>query len=762
MWRLPSKLYCQQKIAFALSVRNLLKGNTMLNEEILLRRKNLITIPDSAGRTNVGVIAAANLNLQEYGYTLSAEAIRTFINTNYLVSSAILSQVQQFARKAKGLGDGLAHPMYPNFPQQVAEAAWSELYINAILHYFTVFVADVTGASNVVYMPRYVKNYRGPLTKSNDVPLTVLNVIAAREIGPIMRKLQTQLVTSNTSVSAQDKADIRELVDMGFLIDRTVEIPNKENRAVYAGALVSHRDAILEDWFKTGTDVLRLATAMSDGDVSLAENTKFRSFKRFERRLLMGLLRRDKNIQESFARDRERFKRLAERLHPNEFKGMECRNLRNAFKILKAGARLETFAGTVEGLLSTGQVANAAGLLTTRPGEFARRLDHLLRAVIGQSNNAFERKDYTQEIIDLFLNVVDKVSTPVLLQVLTHFKNRNKDSMRVVMPKGEVSKIYVLDDERGGISSSLLTDLILGIEASLVSRFSNLDDLGKVYIDPKLKNYLVPFSQRSASASLRTITRGSKVPFATDKDTIRFFIHWKNTDAKNDYNRGRVDLDLSAVMYSADWKNQGNVSYFNLRRGEYSSYYGKPTYTAVHSGDITDAPRGAAEFIDVDIPSMLRTGVRYIAMSVNMFAGPEGLHQVPECFAGWMLRNEPQSGEVFEPKTVADRIDITSQASKMVVPMVIDLQNREMIWVDSEVSGVPRFGSNVANQADKLATVAQAFTRISKTNLYDLLNLHAQGRGVLVHSERNADTVFSTEKGFQFDLATIASEYLGD
>ncbi len=33
---------------------------------------------------------------------------------------------------------------------------------------------------------------------------------------------------------------------------------------------------------------------------------------------------------------------------------------------------------------------------------------------------------------------------------------------------------------------------------------------------------------------------------------------------------------------------------------------------------------------------------------------------LPECFAGWMARTAPQSGEIYEPRTVQDKLDISA------------------------------------------------------------------------------------------------------
>ena len=51
--------------------------------------------------------------------------------------------------------------------------------------------------------------------------------------------------------------------------------------------------------------MLRLAVALSNGDVSLAMKARFKSFKRPERRLLMSLLCLVNNLEEDMLRHKE-------------------------------------------------------------------------------------------------------------------------------------------------------------------------------------------------------------------------------------------------------------------------------------------------------------------------------------------------------------------------------------------------------------------------------------------------------------------------
>src|SRR5258707_80320 len=131
---------------------------------------------------------------------------------------------------------------------------------------------------------------------------------------------------------------------------------------------------------------------------------------------------------------------------------------------------------------------------------------------------------------------------------------------------------------------------------------------------------LVPSAPRSASKTLRTISRGSRLALPTC-DTLRFFVWWKDGDS-------RTDIDLAAVFFSDDWKRLGDVSYYNLKE-----------WGAAHSGDITSAPNGAAEFIDLHMPTDQEKGVRYVQMGIYSFMS-QAFKDLPESFAGCIARQE--------------------------------------------------------------------------------------------------------------------------
>jgi stress response protein SCP2 len=348
-----------------------------------------------------------------------------------------------------------------------------------------------------------------------------------------------------------------------------------------------------------------------------------------------------------------------------------------------------------------------------------------------------------------FGGIAEKVSTPVLLQVKAHFLKRpdsNKNEVRTFFPKGNIAKVQAIDNTLQRINPLHCRVIVNICDTALKTRFAEGESLGAVYIDDRLSGFNVPFSQRSASKTLRTVPRGSRYDLA-DGDTVRFFIHWKDISGCGYDNR--VDVDLSSVALDADHKFKEHIGYTNLR-----------TLGCHHSGDITSAPDGASEFIDISIEKCLKKGIRYLVMSVNSYTG-QLFSDIPECFAGVMMREKANSGEIFEPKTVDNRLDLTSE-SRICLPMIIDLEERQVIWTDLSLKKNPSYCNNVHGNMSNLQLMAKSMTTLNKPNLHDLLMLHVEARGMgVVENIDEADTVFSLDKGITpFDVDVIMAEYI--
>jgi hypothetical protein len=700
-------------------------------DPLYLRRKRKMIVRAGDVALPAAYVATALKNLERLGYTCAPRLIERLRTLSERALAVTYGGMVATLRKLKGAGVAW-QPMYPNFPRQVMDASDAELYVNALVHY----LGDRVGAR---LLPVYDEEDRPPLVEA--VQLEVIDLGDEDEL----RDLARALIGAATSISAQDKEDVAAILahfrdDAAALLPP--EIPHKENLAFVAGLLLDHRvasDVLLTRYFKTATDVLRLVVARSGGDVSLATPTKLKSSGRAERRLILALLDRIAAPDEDLWRHRERWLRVAERLHPHEVADRYPRAAA-ALARLRDGIRPRTFHGQVEAALRAGDAATALGVLQARPGELARRLDHLLRLAT---------PDVAATALEVFAGCAGRVATPVLLQVLTHFEHRpTPEAVRPIFPKGNAARLRVLPNQLPPLPPAWSAVVVGACEAALKARFAELPPLGKVYVDPRLAGYVVPFSQRSASKALRTLVRGSRVPLPPG-GTLRFFLWWKEglVGAKP---TGRVDIDLTAVLYDERFGYLEHISWTNLRSGKLKG---------AHSGDITSAPDGACEFIDLDLDSVRAFGGRYLVAVAYAYTS-QRYCDLPECFVGWMMRAEPASGEIFEPSTVVDRVDLAADR-RVCVPAIFDVASREVVWTDVAHRERPGMMPAIETSKASIAELVQAMTALHRATLWRLFGLHADARGTRVATPDEADTVFAVDQGVTpWDHEAILAGYL--
>jgi hypothetical protein len=235
-----------------------------------------------------------------------------------------------------------------------------------------------------------------------------------------------------------------------------------------------------------------------------------------------------------------------------------------------------------------------------------------------------------------------------------------------------------------------------------------------------------------------------------DKNIIRFFIWWNQKSEENDYAK-RVDIDLSLAVYDKDYNLLKQCAYYALDSGYMT-----------HSGDITSAPNGAAEYIDVNIKGLVKDvpGAAFVAPVINSFTG-QAYCDVPECYAGWMEREHLQKGEIFEPSTVKNKVDIASN-QKQVMLVIYDIENKQYIWADQPIKNVGVY-NNLAGNKSSVAYAIEAIVEMKKPNLYDLFEMHANARGKIVNDISKADTVFSIKEGITpYDFEVIAAKFMAD
>lgn len=731
----------------------------MTINEVLLRRKHKIYIhnfifPVGVNQNSLRYVASIQKNIQSLGFTFSPETIQMLaaFDCANLISfyDALISQLKQLVG-----ADVIYRPMYRGFPHEVMAMDEVQLYFNAIVHYLSngTLVPFSENPERAPLVDNLFIDVNGNVTQTNLTSLTF-----GKEVD--LEWLLTALTTSKTSLSTQDKSDIEYLLNFSPELYDSIplEIPFKET-AIFVSKLLYDKGNI-EDavyFLKTPTDVLRFAAALSDSDISLSDTIKFRHFSQKERRVLMEVIERilHKCSLEEIYQYKGLWLTLGEILHPGDKKYVaRFAFTQRMFSMLRNENKPLFSGGVIETSIAKGDVDIALLHLQKNPGDFARRLDKLLRV-----------SKYPNQILTDFSNVAERVSTPVLLQAYKHFKEyhglSSRLDKRVFFPKGNVGKVAMIDNDRPPLEAYICACVCTICENALKQQYAKREPWGNVYIDPLMDKYIVPFSQRSATSGTRCLTRGSRIGISDKTNTIRSFIWWTNTKEGH-----RVDLDLSACLLDDDFNYVTHISYTNLKDGSIRS---------CHSGDIVNGGPangvGVAEFIDIDIQSALKKG-RYVCFSVHNYTG-QTFDRLPNCRFGWMERQDVNTGEIFEPSTVKNVITPTSNITTSI-PILFDLLNYEFIWLDMAGGDFSSFRcNNIENNASKIQKVCYALVHCTKPTMGELMKLNAAARGNLVQTREEADIIFSpdttpayTEEGVEtpiitpYDLEFVMSELL--
>lgn len=277
-----------------------------MKNAIYIRRSLKVIVKSEENRLPNVYLATVLKNMESLGFTFSQPLMET---VQMLSIDAFTSFYKELVKDLKEMVGAHVQfsPMYPNFPQQVMDMSYADLYINAIIHYVTLL------------LPESKTKERFPLL--DRVDLKVIDLGSEEDFYQMI----SQLIGANSSISLTDKEDVAWVIahtdDVSLFLPDA--IPHKENMSFIVGILLKNGRISVNDvakYFKTATDVLRLAVALSEGDVSLASATRFKKFNRAERRFFLGLLEQCGNITEDMLRYKKRWIRLGEILHPAEYR----------------------------------------------------------------------------------------------------------------------------------------------------------------------------------------------------------------------------------------------------------------------------------------------------------------------------------------------------------------------------------------------------------------------------------------------------------
>lgn len=643
---------------------------------------------------------------------------------------------------------------YKNFPDEVINMNEIDLYINQILHYW------------IGYLPSNNENII-----KEDVELSKL--VKARELNLIddemIEKLFVDLLSSNVTLSEQYLDDVCVLTNNKSIkeLEKYMEYIQMKETLTTVSSYIFKKEGVLIGNFKTSTDILRLIAKISGDEL----NNKHIHFAYFSRTELSQLMTKLENLQNPMP-DIKRyskpwhtfFKLYAKKINFNKYP-----KVRKAVDMLFGDISYMTERGKINEqinrlpAMSEEELDNFVKEYTVFYGDYIREILSLL--------NKANENQYEKLLLGLE-NCVTKVNTRILFQLydrIINLKAKDRTVPRLVNSKGKWRRLR----ESISLSDELLNRVLKIVEDGIKTQLKEKENLGKVFIDEDYKNIMLTTSEKDSNVSLRPMTRGSRIKFNPNAEVLRFFVAWKNLDEKTlkelntAYSKldektlkeltpmySRVDVDLSALTFDENLEFNDVVAYYNQKK----SYF-------AFSGDITDAPEGALEYIDIlDLEKLKKKGDRYILMQIRSYNGYT-FEEINSVYAGVM---ELTSIEAKEKKNmystaITEGFQIVS-SERTTNTILVDLKKFEYIWLDMNMDGYRLdVFQNALNceEIPYLNDMLRYFSRKQYITMYDLLKLNADVRGVLTKDKKEADVIFEkVDNKNNLALADILSNYL--
>lgn len=763
-------------------------------------RKLVIEEGSLSAPNNVLMALTVNKNIQAYGMTLDASAIRALSTQTVDEMARTWKEIDTILSDVTGAADFKGELFYPNFPEEVMAHNEAELYLNSLFYYsFSQTNSELVNAiaEEIRNAVSEDKKERLPLLEEFPRELVIINKGTEDDLFKLMDARMHSLNMSEHQLEellAFSRA-YREKFDE--MLGNDTKFQSKESKVKIAMILHEQgRDSELKYLLKDGVDVLRFAAMLSKNNGITYNNVELKPLNSFypiafklkkdEKRLIRNLLNECKNLYSDVWRQEKIFKALINRLGTTEKDHCPERVIK-AFDNLAKGRKLDENGEIIHNpgrelpaaidAVNHGDFKPLSKIAKARPGEFLRSYI----SIVEKTN-----PEYRDHVIGLVKNCIDSDSIPMknLLTIKGQIDIKEKElasdepAVKVYKHHG---KYFVQESKKTSLPVEDLhkmKEALLDTASSMVAGYQNL---GKVYIDPALSNIKAPGRDMRSASGGSVLTPYSTIDMDKNKNIIILGVRWERL-AKNP-NDPHIDVDLSAHMYTGDYRDKGYISYSRLKHT-----------CGVHSGDYTSVGQSGSstEAIFLDKSKLKANSIRYVVAEVHCYnissfkeAGnckfvyeqKEGKMDNASINGGG--RNDGRvtfMGEVFEPTQLENCIMLNSSNST-TIPFVYDVEEDRIHWLDNGLF-TPDMVRNTENPYVMSSVVSEV--EISRNNPYPdmktLFECYAKNNGEIVSDITQADTVFvkgtvdREELGISedarivtsYDLDVISKEFSGN
>lgn len=639
-----------------------LSNHYTMNQYDILLNHSLIEVPlaenqlqaKSNAQQLVGTIVS---NLLYYGYVPSQQAYE-IMEQLAQASPATLDkwwqQLEISLKKAKGADKDIGkYIVYQNFPKEVLEMSQAEYWIKQLLIYWGANLGSL----------RQTPVKREPMFEQID--FKVLHLARPQALNNIFESL---LLKPAVWMRAEQE-EIAWFIAQGYAVN--TEIKFKENLVFAAVTCMQYQQVLA---LSTTTDVLRLSVGFSKGDISLKTNTKFK-LSRQQRKYVLEVLAGVKDLEEGVMRYKNRWIRLFHQLHIGEY----ANKYPKAYKVattLRNGGKYPTFNSKVEAYLATAN-AQLLPLLAQRPGEFARRIVHVL-GVFGE------------QALSYFVPALDKLETIKLLKLKRFLRTTNERDYRIFTPKGSWKKAQ-FEPNNIKVRPEYIQQIVKAIDQLVQARISQKFG-DSFFYTADLAQVKLPVNNAEA------VTRYAKGTVFQIPDNIRFIrsvTYWQERSQT-------CWMDNGWNFFDANWQSKGTCCWDTTwEMGDAAVFSGDPVNSYNKAGK-------AGQLIDLYIDKLLEMGVRYAVWNILSYS------RIPfdnlEDVQGLLLwGEEPQKGKLIEPSRVNFAFPVTGSSLTKYI-CYLDLVTRRVVLMDSNLSAsVGSARNNAKRLQDRMPAIVEYF-----------------------------------------------------
>ena len=630
-----------------------------------------------------------------------------------IISGGERLQKEMISLASFRLGEYVPKAFYKGFPQSVRNLSADELLFDQLVHYSVTYGFghfDEPGHS------LFEKEFERTAFKE-DVPVRDFSVLTEAEAEEKLWQIVRDLLAGSRPLS-----DSQYTLVCDYLKTYPVQVERIGSKLTAVRLLLEFRDSYFAK-FLFMSDIIKVLDEINYRKYGKTDMREL-NLKNKDRKFIASLI--DAMFESGrvdLADCYEKKKLWCGLLHHIHYRPGtdEARCFVNAMRGRRNGSVYSGF----ERAMAEGDIRSAVKVLKDGKGSGAllRNLNYILSRCRDEEESDYVVGQIDTDNVILLIQLLLRYAKPDIPGIPRTFAFTKHEQMNVHREK---------ENETAARKSCLSEEQTVWISENISNKLKHLlkGRLGRVYIDPAMRNYALPLRESTSQGGFGVLAAGTHIPIG-DAKKIRAFTYWEKVN----------DIDLSVIGLTEDgWQKE-----FSWR-----TMAGNQSEAVTYSGDQTSGFYGGSEYYDVDLKAFRKKypKLRYLIFCDNVYSCIPFSECI--CRAGYMVRDIEDSGQIYEPKTVNSAFSVNCQ-STFAYLFGLDVEKMELIWLNAARSGNNRVAGD--EPADFLL---ELFHVTDVINVYTFFEMMAEE---LAADPKDAELIVTNQPIIAPEGAEVIREY---